>query len=195
MQRRGTVRMAFEMRRLAIPEVGLLQVVAHHDERGYLAESYHRERFAAAGIDIDFVQENHSRSIRRGVVRGLHFQRPPQSQAKLVRCVRGAILDVAVDIRRSSPSFGRHVAAVLSAENMQQLWIPAGFAHGFCALETPTEVVYRMSSYYAPTLEGGIAFDDPALSIAWPVPVQEMLVSEKDKLLPRLSEILPCDLL
>lgn len=183
------------MRRLAIPDVGLVKVVSHHDERGYLAESYHCERFASAGIHVDFVQENHSHSVRRGVVRGLHFQRPPQDQAKLVRCVRGAIFDVAVDIRRSSPTFGRHVTATLSAENMLQLWIPAGFAHGFCALETPTEVVYKMSSYYAPALEGGIAFDDPALSIAWPVRVQEMLVSEKDRALPTMCELMARDLL
>lgn len=159
------------------------------DERGYFCETYHRQRFAEAGIDIEFVQDNQSRSARAGTVRGLHFQSPPVAQDKLVRVVRGRILDVAVDIRRSSPTYGRHVAVELSAENGRQLLIPVGFAHGFCTLEPDSEVVYKVSAFYAAAHDLGLAFDDPALGIAWPVDPAQAVVSDKDRRQPRLSDL------
>ncbi|MFS8636624.1 MAG: dTDP-4-dehydrorhamnose 3,5-epimerase [Gemmatimonadota bacterium] len=181
--------MKFEIFETAIPDVKEIVPVRYGDERGFLSEVYQRDAFAAAGIDIEFVQENHSYSARRGTVRGLHFQIPPRAQAKLVRVARGAILDVAVDIRPGSPTFGRHVAVVLSAENWKQLYIPVGFAHGFCTLEPDTEVIYKLSDVYAPELERGLLWNDPALGIEWPVSEAEAILSPKDRTHPRLSEL------
>lgn len=140
-------------------------------------------------MNAQFVQDNQSLSREKGVIRGLHYQVEPRAQGKLVRVVRGAIFDVAVDIRQGSPHFGRHVAVTLSAENWSQLWIPVGFAHGFCTLEPDTEVIYKVTDYYAPECDRGIAFDDPALGIAWPVPAGAATLSDKDRKNPTLAEL------
>ena len=163
---------------LSISGVFLVHPDKHKDARGYLSETYNRRDFARAGIDVEFVQDNHSYSRKAGTVRGLHYQAPPHAQAKLVRVLRGRILDVAVDIRKGSPTFGRHVAVELSAENSLQLFIPEGFAHGFCTLEDETEVFYKLSAHHHPASEYGLRFDDPALAIPWPV--DEAIVSAGD---------------
>lgn len=149
------------------------------DERGYFFESYHQERYRAAGIDVDFVQDNQSFS-QKGVVRGLHFQRPPYAQAKLVSVIRGAVLDVAVDLRRGSVTYGQHVAVELTGDNHWQLFIPAGFAHGFSVLEANTLFAYKCSGLYNKASEGSILFNDPDLAIDWRV--SQPIVSEKDML-------------
>ena len=163
----------------------------HGDERGFFSETWSRAAFASAGIDCDFVQDNHSLSRSKGTVRGLHFQTPPFAQAKLVRVIRGAILDVAVDIRDRSPTFGRHVAVELSAANWRQLFVPQGFAHGFCTLEPDTEVLYKVSAPYAPDHDRGILWNDPALAIAWPVSPAAAVVSGKDRAQPLLAGLGP----
>jgi dTDP-4-dehydrorhamnose 3,5-epimerase len=177
-----------EVRALSIPEVKLITPAIHRDDRGFFSETYSREAMARAGIDCDFPQDNHSLSKERGVVRGLHFQIDPHAQGKLVRVVRGAIFDVAVDLRYGSQTFARHVCEVLSAANWSQLWIPVGFAHGFCTLEPGTEVVYKVTTLYRSESERGIAFDDPDLGIQWPTPPHQAIASEKDRRLPRLRE-------
>jgi dTDP-4-dehydrorhamnose 3,5-epimerase len=174
---------------LEIPAVKVIRPKIIPDERGFFSETYNKQALKAAGIDVEFVQDNHSLSREKGVIRGLHFQIPPRAQDKLVRVIRGSIFDVAVDIRRGSPTFGRHVAVVLSAENWRQLWVPKGFAHGFCTLEPNTEVVYKVTDLYARECDKGIAWDDPALGIAWPIPAHAVIVSDKDRKHPRLSEI------
>lgn len=181
--------MPLEVQALAIAEVKLIAPAIVRDDRGFFSETYSRKALAAAGIDAEFVQDNHSLSRAKGVVRGLHFQADPHPQGKLVRVVRGAIFDVAVDIRRGSPTFGRHVSAHLSADNWQQLWVPIGFAHGFCTLEPDTEVIYKVTDLYAPASDAGIAWDDPDLGIAWPVAASQAMLSEKDRRLPRLRDL------
>ncbi len=170
-----------------LPEVLRVETRRFPDDRGYLFESYDRVRYAAAGIDVAFVQDNVSFS-RRGVVRGLHLQHP-HDQAKLVSALAGEIWDVAVDVRRGSPTFGRWVAATLSAENGHQLFIPAGFAHGFCVISENALVTYKMSDQYDPPSALGIAWNDPDLAIAWPV--ARPIVSEKDAAAPRLANLPP----
>lgn len=159
------------------------------DHRGFFVESYSVRDFAALGIADVFVQDNHSRSEQAGTVRGLHFQLAPHPQAKLVRVLRGAILDVAVDIRRSSPTYGQHVAAELTAENGHQLYVPAGFAHGFCTLVPETEVAYKVTDYYAPDCDRGIAWNDPDLALPWPFAAEAVQLSDKDRRAPRLRDI------
>jgi dTDP-4-dehydrorhamnose 3,5-epimerase len=173
----------------SIPEVLLVEPKRHGDDRGFFSEVWKRRALAEAGLDTDFVQDNHSLSRQVGVLRGLHFQRPPTAQGKLVRVTRGRILDVAVDIRQGSPSYGQHVAVELSAENWQQLWVPRGFAHGFLTLEPDTEVIYKVDAEYDPATDAGIAWDDPALGISWPVPEGGPTLSDKDRKAPRLSDI------
>lgn len=158
------------------------------DDRGFFSETFRKDDLKAHGVTDDLVQENHVFSAERGVLRGLHFQMPPKAQGKLVRCVRGSILDVPVDIRRGSPTYGRHVAIELSAANWKQLWVPAGFAHGYVTLEAPVEVIYKVTDYWAPDLERGIAWDDPDLAIDWRL-VGGPVLSEKDQRNPRLSSI------
>lgn len=148
--------------------VRLIRRPVHGDARGWFTESWSRPDFTALGIGNDFIQDNHSRSAMAGTVRGLHFQAPPHAQAKLVRCVRGRIFDVAVDIRRGSPSFGHHVSRELTADNHEQLFVPAGFAHGFMTLEPDCEVLYKIDAPYAPDAEDAVRWNDPALGIAWP---------------------------
>lgn len=167
--------------RLAIPDVVLLEPRVFGDDRGFFYESYNRQAFKeATGLDPDFVQDNHSRSTQ-GVLRGLHYQLPPKAQGKLVRVIAGEVFDVAVDIRKDSPTFGRWVGEVLSAENKRQMWIPPGFAHGFLTLSETAEFLYKTTDYYSPAHEGCIRWDDADIGIVWPfdgVP----LLSEKDLL-------------
>jgi dTDP-4-dehydrorhamnose 3,5-epimerase len=176
---------------LAIPEVKRLIPDIFRDERGAFSETYSLRALEAAGIGTNFVQDNHSVSRSKGVVRGLHFQRPPHAQAKLVRVAHGAIFDVAVDIRQGSPTYGRHVSAILSAENWAQLWIPIGFAHGFCTLEPNTEVIYKTSAYYAPECDSGVRWDDPTLAIEWPVSGATAILSNKDRSLGDFAKLEP----
>lgn len=166
------------------------------DERGFFFESWNQQAFNAAAGDTAFVQDNHSRSSR-GVLRGLHYQLPPHPQGKLVRCVLGEIFDVAVDIRRSSPTFGQWVGAVLSADNKQQLWVPAGFAHGFLTLSEQAEVLYKTTDFWSRECERAIRWDDPQLAIAWPLEAlagAEPQLSEKDAVAPLLAELAEGDL-
>lgn len=158
------------------------------DERGWFSETWNRRTAARAGIDVDFVQDNHSWSAKAATVRGLHLQRPPHAQAKIVRCLRGAIWDVAVDVRYGSPTWGRWVAAELSADNGCQLYVPVGFAHGFMTLTDDVEVAYKASDYYAPDAEDGILWSDPALAISWPLRSASPIVSAKDAALSMLSD-------
>ena len=170
---------------LEIPDVVLIEPEVHGDERGFLFESYHQQKYADGGIDAIFVQDNHSRS-KRGILRGLHAQiaRP---QGKLVRVVQGEVFDVAVDIRRGSPTFGKHVSALLSAENFNQLWIPVGFAHGFCVTSESAEFEYKCTDFYDPASQLIVRWDDPAIGIDWPV--TDPLLSERDRSAERLSEV------
>ena len=174
---------------LAIPDVKLITPRQFADVRGVFAETFSKPAMSKAGLDMEFVQDNHSRSTKVGTVRGLHYQAPPFAQDKLVRVVRGRILDVAVDLRRSSPTFGRHVTAELSADNWAQLLVPIGFAHGFVTLEADTEVIYKVSNIYAPHVDAGIIWNDPDLAIAWPVTVDAAVLSDKDAMLPRFRDI------
>jgi dTDP-4-dehydrorhamnose 3,5-epimerase len=171
----------------AIPEVVVVETEFRKDERGFFVETYHRQRYAAAGLDADLVQDNHSRS-GKGVLRGIHYQGPPAAMVKLVRCTAGAILDVAVDLRVGSPTFGRWVAEELTAENMRQLWVPVGFGHAFLTLSEFAEVQYKCSAYYAPEVEGAVAWDDPDLGIDWPVAAP--VLSARDQRAMRLREYL-----
>ncbi len=173
----------------ALPEVKLIQPQRHADARGYFLETYNRAALAAAGITAEFVQDNQSLSRAAGTIRGLHFQGPPFAQAKLVRVLRGAVLDVAVDIRVGSPRFGRHVAVELSADSDLQILVPEGFAHGFCTLTPDAEIAYKVSAPYAPAHDFGIRWNDPDLAIAWPVEAEAAMVSDKDAKLPPFAEL------
>lgn len=177
-----------EIYETGISGVLVLSPSRHADNRGFFSETYCRKFWQDTGNDVEFVQDNHSVSSGIHTVRGLHFQTPPYEQAKLVRVTRGAIRDVAIDIRRGSPTYGRHVAMDISAENWQQLFIPPGFAHGFMTLEPNTEVQYKVTAYYSPQHERGILWEDPALGISWPAPASSAVLSEKDKALPLLSQ-------
>ena len=169
--------------------VYIIEPVLHGDERGYFMESFSERDFEAqTGLKVRFVQDNESRS-RKGVLRGLHFQKEPYAQAKLVRVVRGKVLDVAVDIRPESQTFGKYVATELSAENHRQMFIPKGFAHGYVVLEDDTVFQYKCDEYYHPEAEGGIAWNDPQIAIDWGVAENEVILSEKDKHRPLLSEL------
>jgi dTDP-4-dehydrorhamnose 3,5-epimerase len=174
--------------RQSIPEVILLTPPRFGDQRGFFSETWHQKRFAELGIAGPFVQDNHVYSAAKGVVRGLHLQISPNPQGKLVRVVRGAIWDVAVDVRRGSPTFGRHVGTVLSAENWQQFWIPTGFLHGYCTLEPDTEVLYKVTGDYDPSAERGVIWNDPDLAVNWPVSAEQAILSEKDRALPHLAD-------
>ena len=172
----------------AIPDVLLVQPVVHGDQRGFFVETWHESRYASAGIPGPFVQDNHSRSVRH-TLRGLHYQ-VRQPQGKLVRAAAGAIFDVAVDLRRSSPTFGRWVGTVLSDENHHQLWVPPGFAHGFYVLSAQADLIYKCTALYAAELDCGLRWNDPALGIAWPLAgAGPPLLSSKDAAAPGLQDI------
>jgi len=183
--------MSVEIEPLALPDVKIIRPVRHGDHRGFFSEAYSKEGFAEAGINVDFVQDNHSLSADKGTVRGLHFQVPPFAQHKLVRVPRGAILDVAVDIRVGSPTFGQHVSTVISADEWNQLFIPIGFAHGLVTLEPDTEVLYKVSDYYAPDCDKGLLWNDPALNIDWPIDADAAVLSDKDTKHPTLADLPP----
>jgi len=172
----------------ALPGVKILTPARFGDERGFFSESWNRKTLAGQGIDIDFVQDNHSLSAAVGTVRGLHFQSPPHAQAKLVRCGRGRLFDVAVDIRRGSPTYGRWVGVELSFENARQLLVPEGFLHGFVTGEPDTEIIYKCSDYYAPDCDGAVRFDDPDIGIDWGIDPASAVTSAKDAAAPLLSE-------
>lgn len=178
-----------DVQALRIPDVKLLTPRRFKDARGFFSETFNARIAKAAGLPETFVQDNHSLSLAKGVVRGLHFQIAPHAQGKLVRVTRGAVLDVAVDIRRGSPTYGQHVSAVLSADNWAQLWIPVGFAHAFCTLEPDTEFLYKVTDYYAPECDRGVRWNDPALGITWPIAESEAIVSDKDARNPTLAEL------
>jgi dTDP-4-dehydrorhamnose 3,5-epimerase len=163
-----------------IPGLLILTPARFGDARGFFSETWNRERLSEHGVDIDFVQDNHSLSAAVGTVRGLHFQAPPHAQAKLVRCGRGALFDVAVDIRKGSPTYGRWFGLDLTFENGKQLLIPAGFAHGFATREPDTEIIYKCSDYYAPEAEGALRYDDPDIGIDWGLGSSEAILSDKD---------------
>jgi dTDP-4-dehydrorhamnose 3,5-epimerase len=178
-----------EVQSLTIPDVKLIRTNRFRDERGYFCETFQQRAFAEQGICCDFVQDNQSGSDRVGTVRGLHFQRPPFAQAKLVRVLSGRILDVALDLRRGSPTFGQHVAAELDSEGGQQLLIPRGFAHGFCTLQVGTIVLYKVDQIYAPSHDSGVYWADPALAIDWPIEISEATISPKDQALPTFEQV------
>ena len=171
-----------------ISDVILIDLLVHGDDRGYFVEIFRQDLFAAAlGYQVNFVQDNESKSTK-GVLRGLHYQIPPFSQSKLVRVLKGKVLDVAVDIRKNSPTFGQHIAIELSSENMKQLFIPQGFAHGFAVLSEIAIINYRVDNLYSPEHEKGIAFNDLKLNIDWRFKMEELKLSEKDRLHPNLED-------
>jgi dTDP-4-dehydrorhamnose 3,5-epimerase len=176
-----------KVERLAIPALMLFTPPRYGDERGFFFEAYTASKFVAAGLDAQFIQDNQSHS-RKGVVRGLHCQVAPHVQGKLVRVLAGAIWDVAVDIRVGSPTYGEHVSVVLSAENGAQLWVPGGFLHGFCVLQDGTDVLYKVDGGYDRASERGVVWNDPGLALPWPLADDEAIVSDKDRVLPRLAE-------
>jgi dTDP-4-dehydrorhamnose 3,5-epimerase len=169
------------VRATAIADVLILRPERFGDHRGYFRETYNQQSFAAAGVPATFVQDNESFSVLKGTLRGLHFQRPPAAQAKLVRALRGRVFDVAVDLRIGSPTYGKWVAEMLTAEGGEQIFIPRGFAHGYCTIDPDTAVAYKVDSFYAPEHEGGIAWNDATLAIPWPVTSAEVVVSGKDQ--------------
>lgn len=177
--------MPFSFRRLEIPDVIMIEPGVFRDERGFFMESYKHSEFAAFGIKERFVQDNHSRS-KKGVLRGLHYQNPPRAQGKLVRAVSGEIFDVAVDIRKGSPTYGRWVGVNLSEENMRMLYIPAGFAHGFLTLSDVADVMYKTTDEYSPEHEAGIIWNDPEIGIKWPL--DEPVLSPRDARWPGLRD-------
>ncbi|OYR32932.1 dTDP-4-dehydrorhamnose 3,5-epimerase [Brucella lupini] len=177
-----------EARSLALDGVFEIVPQKFSDDRGFFSETYNAKSLAEASIDLNFVQDNHSYSAAKGVVRGLHYQLPPFAQDKLVRVMRGAILDVAVDIRRSSPTFGKWVALEVSAEKWNQILVPKGFAHGFMTLVENTEVVYKVTDYYSLEHDRSIRFDDPAIGIEWPLPSSGVQLSDKDQKAPLFAD-------
>ncbi|MDP9677242.1 dTDP-4-dehydrorhamnose 3,5-epimerase [Paenibacillus sp. SEL3] len=171
---------------LKLHDVKIIEPVVHGDHRGFFMESYNEQLLKEKGIDCTFVQDNHSLSAEPGVIRGLHYQLEPKAQTKLVRVISGAIYDVALDIRHSSPTFGKWIGVILSEYNQRQLLVPKGFAHGFCTLTPNTQVIYKVDEYYSPEHDRGILWNDPALDINWPI--SQAILSEKDEKHPVLAE-------
>jgi len=177
-----------EVKSADISGVYVLKPRYFHDPRGYFVETYNARAAQAAGVKSEFLQDNQALSLRRGTVRALHFQVPPTAQAKLVRVLRGSIYDVAVDLRLGSPTYGKWVAATLTAQGGEQMFVPRGVAHGYCTLQDDTEVAYKVDDYYAPDCEQGLLWNDPALAIDWPVSSAEAVLSDKDRRLPRFAD-------
>ena len=173
----------------AIADVKLITPARYGDHRGFFSEVYNKQALAEAGIVIEFVQDNHSFSAERGTLRGLHFQRPPAAQTKLLRVLRGSVADVAVDCRVGSPTFGQHIIVELNATTGQQILCPKGFAHATLTLEPDTEITYKVDAYYAPDLDCGVRCTDPDLAIAWPVPADQLILSDKDRKLPLFRDL------
>jgi dTDP-4-dehydrorhamnose 3,5-epimerase len=173
---------------LQIEDVKLITPPRFRDPRGFFSETWNQPRFAGAGIAGPFVQDNHAVSNGIGVLRGLHCQIGPNAQGKLVRCVKGAIYDVAVDVRHGSPTYGKYVGAEISAENWSQIWVPVGFLHAYCTLTEDTEVIYKVTGAYDKSAERGVIWNDPDIGIKWPVKPEQVLLSEKDTVLPRLRD-------
>ncbi|GEO14633.1 dTDP-4-dehydrorhamnose 3,5-epimerase [Microvirga aerophila] len=180
-----------EVEPTALPDVKIIRTKKFTDLRGHFVETYNQQAFAAAGLECEFVQDNLSHSIKAGTVRGLHFQIPPFAQAKLVRVGHGRIIDIALDLRQASSTFGQHIMIELSGDDSCQILIPRGFAHGFCTLEPNTEVHYKVTAPYSAEHDRGLAWDDPALGIRWPVDAQQAILSDKDTRNPLLAELLP----
>jgi dTDP-4-dehydrorhamnose 3,5-epimerase len=177
-----------EFERLAIPEVLLITPRRFGDARGWFSETYVKRELDKAGVSDVFTQDNQAFSARRGTLRGLHLQVPPEPISKLVRCLRGAVFDVAVDVRAGSPTFGRWAGAELSAENGRQLYCPRGFAHAYVTLTEDTEVFYKVDGYYAPACERGVRWNDPAIGIDWPIAESEIVINDRDRELPLLAD-------
>nr|WP_325265933.1 dTDP-4-dehydrorhamnose 3,5-epimerase [uncultured Rhizobium sp.] len=175
--------------RTVIVEVVVIVPKKIGDSRGYFSETFRKDEFLKNVGDIEFVQDNQSLSAEKGTIRGLHFQLDPRAQGKLVRCLSGAILDVAVDIRKGSPTYGQHVKAELTADNGHQLWVPPGFAHGFCTIEPNSIISYKVTDYYSPEHDRGLLWNDPELGIEWPVDAEAAVLSAKDKVQPRLADL------
>jgi dTDP-4-dehydrorhamnose 3,5-epimerase len=178
-----------EIKATAIPEVKVIVPARYGDHRGFFSEVYNRQALAEAGINIEFVQDNHSYSVQRGTLRGLHFQRPPVTQTKLLRVLRGAVVDVAVDCRVGSPTFGDYVMVELSAAAGDQILVPKGFAHATLTMAPDTEITYKVDAYYAPNRDLGIRYDDPDLAIPWPIPSHRLVLSDKDRNLPWFRDL------
>ena len=187
---KGFDRGQLQFSRLEIPDVILVKPKVFGDSRGFFFENYNRHVFTAHGIAEEFVQDNYSKSSL-GVLRGLHYQIEPRAQAKLIRVIRGKVFDVVVDIRKGSKTFGKYVSGILSAESMQSLYIPAGFAHGFCVLEDETEFVYKVSDYYSPEHERGIFWNDRTLAIPWPPLRVDYILSDRDQKHPPFKTVFP----
>jgi len=181
--------MSLKCENLAIPDVKILQPVQHGDHRGFFSETYSARAFSEVGISAVFVQDNHSLSADAGTLRGLHFQIGPFAQDKLVRVTQGSIFDVVVDIRAGSPTYGQHVSAIISAKKWNQIWVPKGFAHGLVTLEPNTQVLYKVTNFYAADCDKGLLWNDPDLDIDWPVAESDVILSEKDKAHPKLSNL------
>lgn len=180
---------ALQVTATEIADVKLIAPRIHRDHRGFFSETYNKAALTASGATLEFVQDNHSLSVDRGVVRGLHFQIPPFAQDKLVRVIRGSVFDVAVDIRHGSPTFGKHVARVIGAADWNEFLVPSGFAHGFCTLEANTEVIYKVTNYYSPEHDRGVLWNDADLGIAWPIGEAQAILSDKDRGLPRFADL------
>lgn len=181
--------MPFDFKQLEeIPNLVLVEPVQFGDDRGWFMETYKQSAFEEVGIDAEFLQDNHSLSVHEGTIRGLHYQREPKPQGKLVRCVRGSLLDVAVDIREGSPTYKEWASVELSAENARQLWVPPGFAHGFCSLEPHTEICYKVTEEWDEELDSGFAWDDPEIGVDWPV--DDPVLSQRDETAPSFAD---CD--
>ena len=183
-----------QVERLSIPEVLLLTPRRHGDARGWFSETYTRRDLAAAGVNDAFLQDNQAYSSVRGTLRGLHLQIPPDPISKLIRCLKGAIFDVAVDVRAGSPTYGRWVGAELTADNGAQLYVPRGFAHAYMTLTADTEVFYKIDGYYSPSAERGLRWNDPAVGIEWPLPEADIVINARDRDLPLLADFEPVSL-
>src|SRR6185436_6787261 len=177
-----------DVKNLKLPGLMVLKPRRFSDPRGYFIETYNEKAFSAAGITTKFVQDNQSLSVSKGTVRGLHFQLPPAAQAKLVRVLLGSVYDVAIDLRAGSPTYGQSDSATLTAEGGEQIFVPRGFAHGFCTLEPDTVVAYKVDEFYAPASDSGLIWNDPALAIDWPVAAADAVLSDKDKTLGRFAD-------